>query len=196
MRAGIPAALVAALMVAACASPYGQNTVIGGYSDTRIDDTHYQVRFDGNGNSSQERVWNFWLYRCAELTKQKGFTYFALQRPEKTSSSGRAEMRLATFHEGDDAPRMVRTKGGGATYVPIYVPGGRITTWHSNAIVSMMNDPLPEDVVALRAQAVLDALDPYVKSDGKTSPIGRDELFERAAVVKRSSPATGFSGTL
>jgi hypothetical protein len=197
MKAGIPATLVAALMVVSCASPYGQNTLIGGYKDTRIDDTHYQVRFDGNGNSSADRVWNFWIYRCAELTKQKGFAYFALQRPaDKTSGIQRAEARLAAFHEGDDPPRMMPAKGGGASYVPIYIPGGRITTWHANAIVSMMNEPLPEDVAVLRAQTVLDELDPYVKSDGKTSPIARDELFSRAAVLRRSTPATGFSGTL
>jgi len=196
MKAGIPAALVAALMVSACASPYGQNTLIGGYKDTRIDDTHYQVRFDGNGNSSQERVWNFWMYRCAELTKEKGFTYFALERPEKASSIPRADVQqLASFREGDDAPRMIPAKGSGG-YVPIYIPGGRITTWHTNAIVSMMNDPLPDDVVALRAQTVLDEIGPYVKSDGKTQPVARDDLYTRAVVIKRSSPTTGFSGAL
>ncbi|MBF9263203.1 CC0125/CC1285 family lipoprotein [Paracidovorax cattleyae] len=47
----------------------------GGYIDEKIDETHYRVKFDGNGSTSADRVWNFWLYRCAELTKEKGYTH-------------------------------------------------------------------------------------------------------------------------
>jgi hypothetical protein len=189
------AAITAAMLVTSCASPYGKNTLFGGYSDTRIDDSHYLVRFDGNGNSSKDRVWNFWIYRCAELTKEKGYAYFALERsPGKTSSARQIEDQILALREGGDEARLMPTKG--ASYVPIYIPGGTITTWHTNAVVSMMGDPLPENTVAFRAQAIIDQLDAYIKSDGKVAPPSRDEIFRNAVVLRKATPATGFSGTL
>jgi hypothetical protein len=225
-------AIAAAFAVAACATGYGPKSIGGGYADERVDDSHYRVKFQGNGYASQDRVWNFWMYRCAELTKQKGYTHFALQKPGQPQSQAPQAagmqaaayrqqtyrhdgyrpglFRQAGYHEGaflgeegdglepgmDDAPRMLRTKGGGATYVPIYIPGSTIRTWHSDAIVAMFKEPLPENVVVLKAQAVLDDLDPYIKSNGATPPPLRDEVFRRAATVNRPRTGYQFGGPL
>ena len=189
------ASFVLAMLVVSCATQYTQNSVFGGYSDTKIDETHYQVKFDGNGHSSQERVWSFWIYRCAELTKQKGFVYFALEKPgPKVSAMPDAARRSFASYSEEDVPAKIRTAG--ATYTPIYIPGARITTWHTNAIVAMYNDPTPEGVIVLRAQSVLDDLDPYVKSNGAGTPIAKDVLFRHAAMLRRPATDYNLSGTL
>lgn len=186
LRTAAGLGLLAALMLAGCATPYGAKSLGGGYSDERIDDTHYLVRFDGNGYASQDRVWSFWIYRCAELTKQKGYAYFALSRPPAPKSSAlppeAGPRQRAVYREGDGV-RLLPTKG--ATYVPIYVPGQKITTWHSNAVVGLHNEPLPENLVVWRAQSILDDLDAYIKSGGSGTPMARDELFRRAMVLRR-----------
>lgn len=204
-RTRIALALGAALMAVSCATGYGPNFLTGGYDDEKVDDTHYRVKFHGNGYASQERVWNFWIYRCAELTKQKGYTYFSLQKPGAAPEPAPAPAPepapapagpkpAAYYPDGGDAPRFIRTRG--TSYVPIYVPGARITTWHTDAIVAMFKDPLPEDLVVLNAQTVLDELAPYVKSNGSATPVSREDLLRRAALVKRPASNYKFGGTL
>lgn len=187
-----------AVMAASCATGYGPNMLTGGYSDEKVDDSHYRVKFNGNGYASQERVWNFWIYRCAELTQQKGYTHFALQKPGEPQSLAPqpARMQPAAYHEGDEAPRMIRTRSGGVSYVPIYVPGTRITTWHTDAVVAMFKEPLPENVVVLKAQAVLDDLAPYIKSNGATQALPREDLYRHAATMIRPASNYNFGGSL
>ena len=190
-------ALGAAALLAACATGYGPKTLTGGYTDEKLDDTHYRVKFDGNGNATQDRVWSFWIYRCAELTKQQGFTHFALQRPGEPlgQAPGRPPM-VSAVYRGDGSSGMIKTKGGGYKYVPMYIPSAPITTWHTDAVVAMYREPLPEYVVVLRAQTVLDQLEPYVRSNGATQPVTRKELYQRAATMNRSESNYIFGGEL
>lgn len=67
------------------------------------------------------------------------------------------------------------------------MPGVQVRTWHTDATVAMVNEPLPQDVLLFRASAVLEALGPYVKSGGAEKPIARDELYKRALVVHSGS---------
>jgi hypothetical protein len=146
-------------------------------------------------------VWAFWLYRCAELTQEKGYTHFALRKPGeplarwRPAPTERPGLRAAAYREGDAAPAMLKTKGGGAP-VYIYTPGHTITTYHSDAVVALYREPLPEGLVVLKAQAVLDELGPYVRSDGKTPLVSRDELFDKAATLVRPQIGWGFGGEL
>ena len=78
------AALLMTLLLLACdtATPYqpeiaGQR-VSGGYSETRLDDTRYRVRFAGNTLTSRETVEGYLLYRAAELTVQNGHDWFEI----------------------------------------------------------------------------------------------------------------------
>jgi hypothetical protein len=79
-------AAVAALAIggalASCATPTpyqpaapGRNLGYG-YSDYRIDDTHWRVTFSGNSLTSRETVEKYLLYRAAELTLEQGFDWF------------------------------------------------------------------------------------------------------------------------
>jgi hypothetical protein len=182
------AVLFAAVLTTSCATHYGPNTLFGGYKETRIDDARFRVKFDGNGYASQERVWSFWIYRCAELTKQNGYAFFGLESPpmQTSSISGPGPIRNVAYQPAD-GPHFVRTAGG-VSYVPIYIPGGRVTTWHTDAVVVMFKEPPSNGTPVLRAQSVLDELDASVKSNGATVPVSRDEVLSHAAVIH---PRTG-----
>lgn len=83
-RALMTALAVAALAggLAACetATPYQQlnpvNRAAGGYSDTRLDATHWRVTFSGNSVTSRDTVEQYLLYRAAELTTSQGADWF------------------------------------------------------------------------------------------------------------------------
>lgn len=198
IRIGAAVAVGLALVVAACATGYGPRGLGGGYSDDMLDASHHRVKFNGNGYASSERVWTFWIYRCAELTKEKGYTHFTLLRPGQSFSERReaSPLQKAVYRSGSSGG-LIQTKGGGGGYV--YVPSysySTVTTWSADAVVSMHRNPLPEYVVVLSADTILEQLAPYVKSDGKGTPVKREQLFQRAATMNRPPANYNFGGTL
>lgn len=201
MRPTHVAMLAMTLLVASCATPYGQRGWAGGYSDEKIDETHYRVTFDGNGKASADRVWAFWLYRCAELTTQKGYTHFTLRKPDEPLARwdnldpAPSSLRPAAYRAGADEAALLKTRSAGAP-VFIYTPGATVTTYHSDAVVGFHRDPLPEGLVVFKAQVMLDELGPYVKSDGQTPLVDRMELLKKAATMKRPQRGYSFGGEL
>ena len=66
-----------------CSTPYQPKGVLGGYSEERILDNLYRVEYEGNQHSKPEKVQNYLLYRCAELTQEMGYDYFAIVNEEQ-----------------------------------------------------------------------------------------------------------------
>lgn len=66
------------LFLTSCASPYQSSGFGGGYSETQLSENIFQVNFRGNGYTSSERASDLAMLRCAELTLQNGYSYFAL----------------------------------------------------------------------------------------------------------------------
>jgi len=173
IRSSRIAAWVASIaLLAGCASPYGPHGATGGYKDTKIDDSTYLVRFDGNGNTPREKVWNYWIYRCAELTVTNGYQYFAQMATEQPK----------TLWDEDTGWHMQNTKGYVApTY--IYVPGSTVYTYHASAVIHMFKPPLPTDVsYAIDAPVVMEMLKDYVTSGGTKPAPKREEVLQRAGV--------------
>lgn len=54
----------------------------GGFSETKLSTTSYQVFFRGNGYTSPARVEKFMLRRAAELALENGYRYFKLDAPQ------------------------------------------------------------------------------------------------------------------
>ena len=75
VRTGLVAVLIP---LAGCATAYQHEKVTGGYTDFRLADNTYRVRFKGNNYTSRDKVELFLLYRCAELTAQLGYDHFVL----------------------------------------------------------------------------------------------------------------------
>lgn len=73
-------ALVLALLVASCATPYQKdgpwNAVVGGYSDYRLDENTFVVSFRGGNQTPIANLGPYLLYRCAEVTSEAGFEHF------------------------------------------------------------------------------------------------------------------------
>lgn len=97
IRSGALGATVAVLLagagLAACATatPYQPNVpgqaVSGGFSDQRLDATHFRVTFAGNSLTSRETVERYLLYRAAELTADQGYDWFATVEKQVDRSS-------------------------------------------------------------------------------------------------------------
>lgn len=77
----IPAVILAIVAVSACTA-YQPSGFTGGFSETRLSDRSYQIRFAGNGFTSEERAAEFLLRRAAELTLESGHRYFTLKDPQ------------------------------------------------------------------------------------------------------------------
>src|ERR1700684_1361384 len=75
-------ALAACLAACVTATPYQPlargNAVTGGFTDERLDDTHFPVTFKGNDMTSRARVESYLLYRAAELTADQGYDWFEM----------------------------------------------------------------------------------------------------------------------
>ena len=82
------ALLTSALLVAACATPYGPSSgsFTGGYSESKLQKDRYNVSFEGNAWISEEQAMNYLLYRCAEITLDNGFDYFIIVSEESNTS--------------------------------------------------------------------------------------------------------------
>ena len=95
-----------AITMSGCATSYQAKGLTGGYTETRLSEDAYQVQFEGNGYTSQEKASRFILRRCAELTLENGKRYFTITSNESQSSasgydgmmfsspSGKANMKI------------------------------------------------------------------------------------------------------
>jgi hypothetical protein len=176
--------------IAACATGYQSRGFTGGYTNKKISDSSYFVTFSGNGYATKDRVWDFFIYRCAELTVQNGYALFMIppaQAAPKAAELGPAvpEVPLAR-DDAEDAPmQFIRTggHGGGGTVVIVGGGGAAVTKWSYSGTVLMFKRPLPGEVlVAIDAQVILDTLKPYVQS-GDTRRAPRQTELLRAALT-------------
>lgn len=95
----LPCLLLTAALLSGCTTAYGPHGFTGGYTETKIDDSTYRVVFNGNGQTSRDMVWYYWIYRCAELTTQNGYEFFIpSQRQLKAPVLSQAEASTTPPH--------------------------------------------------------------------------------------------------
>jgi hypothetical protein len=187
----IVALLSVVIGLAGCATAYQKRGFTGGYSETRIDDSHYIVYFDGNGKTSKDRVWSFWIYRCAQLTLEKGYTYFSLAPVQSsmnkltsfdTDEGGHAYPAVLIGDANGHVIDVHSGGGGGRVGGFVFIPGavGTIVSWHSKAIVTMYGENVPQRTFVVRAQSILDMLGEYVKAGGSSVPPDRTSITDAA----------------
>lgn len=187
---------VLALALGGCASPYGPQGITGGFREQQLAPNSYRISYNGNGHTQEEQVVNYWLYRCAELTIQNGYSYFGMVpesgRPSSSADDPDRLTRMASLRPGQDEPRMLQVKsGGGFVYIPSYTTY-TIRTWHKSGTIMMFHSRLgavtQEQAYGLHARTVMDKLGEYVKSGGKAKAPPRQEVIEAAL---RYSPNLG-----
>lgn len=81
--------LAAALALGGCVgpTPYGPATDGYGYSEQSIEGDRYRVIFSGNSATPRETVENYLLYRAAEVTLERGHTYFIVVKMDTERST-------------------------------------------------------------------------------------------------------------
>ena len=125
----------------ACATPYQPKGFTGGYSQVQLDNNSARVEFKGNGYTSRERVEVFVLYRCAELTVEKGYDYFVITRGDTENQQQSVQTTSGTF----DAT----TTGSGRHYSTsgTYTPGQTVTfnKRTATAVIKMFKGEKPAD---------------------------------------------------
>jgi hypothetical protein len=78
--------LVASILTGCVATPYQPSGMTGGFLTEQVGGSVYRVAFGGNGLTSRETAQTYWLYRCAELTLEKGFDGFEILTPVPLAS--------------------------------------------------------------------------------------------------------------
>jgi len=198
-RGALMAVLLGCAFLAGCVGPtaYQPWGATGGYRERLVGENRYYVEFFGNGFTTRDTVMAYWLHRCAELTQQKGFEYFVMvsKTPPPGASLYGPQIeinRVAAEDDGD--PGVVRAKGGGVTYVPIYVPGGTITTWSSRGVIELRKGNAEADErPTYVAKDLLEKLGPPIKQamQSRTNVTLPDDLFGREDRAARSGSAGG-----
>lgn len=74
--------LSATCLLASCTTAYQPDGISGGYSDKMLAGNTAQVTFRGNRLTTPDSVHSFLLRRCAEVTVQDGYRYFAVAHEE------------------------------------------------------------------------------------------------------------------
>jgi hypothetical protein len=133
----------------ACTTPYQPKGFAGGYTDTRLTEEIYLVEFRGNGYTPRQQVEIYLLYRCAELTREAGYTHFVILDDDSEVQ------RSAVL-----APGQWKGNSSAGTYYPGQVVP--VTRYGANARIKMLREE-PEEEFAFEAEELLRNLGPKVK---------------------------------
>lgn len=126
-------AVVSAILIAGCATPYGKSGLTGGYTDTQIDSNTFTVSVDTNGFTSQQTTSLHALYRAAELTIERGYDYFVIvgQGANATQTAvsipGTSTSNTTIHGTGQSAYARTTTTYAPATIVPMVFPNATVT---------------------------------------------------------------------
>lgn len=74
--------IIAHLFISSCASRYKKLGKYGGYKEEKISDRTYKVYFEGNTNTSDKKVYEYFIRRSAELALENNFPYFSVLESE------------------------------------------------------------------------------------------------------------------
>ena len=75
------------LFLMGCATTYQSQGFSGGFEETRLAEDVFQVTFNGNGYTSDQRASDLSLLRSADLTLLNGYRYFALMGGDVSSKN-------------------------------------------------------------------------------------------------------------
>ena len=91
-----------ALILVGCATstPYSENSLIRGFSETQLSDNTWTVRFNGNGYTSRESAVDFGLLRCADLCLSSGFKYFVIVDGQEDSRNSTDTTPTSSYTTG------------------------------------------------------------------------------------------------
>ena len=156
-------AILALMFLAGCATTYTKKSLLGGYSDTKIQEDIFKVTFKGNAYTDTERTEDFTLLRCAEITLENGYNYFIVL-------GGGTDVKTGTVY----TPPTAQTTGfvsGGVYHGHTSYFGGGVSAYHKPTSACMIKcfKERPEDlnVIVLDATQVRDNIKAKYKIENK-----------------------------
>jgi len=145
-------ALVAALSVAACATPYQPMGFGGGVSATQLDETTFRISGRGNAFTDAATIQNYVLLKAAEETASCGYDMFLIVSSADTSRSGTmVTPGQATSYTTGSATAFgsgnYATAVGSSTTQTYYTPGQTFSYVKpgEDVIVKMFQGSIPPD---------------------------------------------------
>ncbi len=157
-------ALSLAATLAACATstPYQPaRDGEGGYSEQRIENNRYRIRFIGNSSTPRETVENYMLYRAAELTLNAGYDYFVMSGNDTEARTRYSQSVSAYGGPSGGWGWGWGGRGGVGFGISSATP---ITDYNAQAIVLMFKGKKPDaDPNAYDARAVRESLQPLIR---------------------------------
>lgn len=170
----VPALICSAMLLTACTTTaYQSKDANGGYSERKLEENVYFVTFSGNSNTSRDAVYRSWLYRCADITTQRGYDWFVVLGQQAQSSKA-ADERIDVADL--DSSKWSRTAGG--YRAPIYIysgGGGSVRSYSASAVIRLRRGDIePGMKMAYVARDVMRDLGPEVtRMAANTPPSGR-----------------------
>jgi hypothetical protein len=78
MKGALLTLALSSVLAACVATPYQTSGLTGGFGEQQLKEDIWRVRFGGNGFTTRETAQTYWLYRCAEITLEKGYQGFEI----------------------------------------------------------------------------------------------------------------------
>jgi hypothetical protein len=139
------------MFISACATPYKESGMMGGYGEKELEPGIWRITYGGNGYTTRETVQTYWLYRAATFTLEKGYDGFEIISP----------INLAALFKSS-APRRI-AKGGGGFFI-MSVEGGSFPA--AQADIRLLKKPfVPHPPKIFDAAALKAATEKWVKGD-------------------------------
>lgn len=148
------------LILAGCAAPYKPKGLMGGYSETKIQDGVYRVEFKGNSYTDKAMAQDFALLRCAEVALENGYSHFVVEDTEsyyrsKVQDAGPIKAKGSVIQIGKAGPAAVgraRFADGGSASGNQAKPFSR--TFHRNTIRCFKESPSNADSTVYDARQI------------------------------------------
>ena len=153
----LAALLLLLLTVSGCATAYQSTSFTGGHSEKQLEKNIWRVAFHGNGYTNKETVQTYWLYRCAQMTIEKGFDGFEI--------ISRIQLVMPmTPEQFFGSPDPVRKTS--AIVVPMVIPMNDVPKPSIEADILLLRKPFePNPPVVFDARELKQTLEVYVNGN-------------------------------
>jgi hypothetical protein len=145
-------ALAFGSLLAACATSYQPEGLTGGYHEEELEPGIWRVHYAGNGYTNYETVQTYFLYRCAELSLEKGYDGFEIL----------SNIRLVEPRPVGRRPVRLAANGSTTIFVPSYSGGGFKPGLEAD--IRLLKQPFtPAPPKIFNAAALKNVLEPLVQ---------------------------------
>lgn len=150
--------VMGSIVLLGCATPYQELTAFtmsGGYSAKQLEQDIYRVEFSANGYASRETAQTYWLFRCAELTLEKGYDGFEILSNINLVMPVTPELFFASDYQ---------LRQAAAVYIPVYNDDSNKP--YIQADIRLLRRPFVEaPPKVFVASKLRDALKPYAMGE-------------------------------